>query len=57
MSRDVETFIFSAVAGFLGAITYLLTQEINYAQAQQRRAAEDARARYSDSAPEYHHGR
>lgn len=46
MSRDAVTFVYSAVAGFLGAVAYLITQEIKHAEAQQRRRAEDARAAY-----------
>ena len=47
MSRDAETFIYSAIAGFLGALSFLLNAEIRYAQDQQRRRIEDARLRYA----------
>ncbi|MGA1354182.1 MAG: hypothetical protein ACO32I_05325 [Candidatus Limnocylindrus sp.] len=54
MSRDLTTFVYSAVAGALAAITYLIAQEIKYAEAQQRRALEDARTRYA--AAQQHNG-
>jgi len=44
MSRDAQTFLYSAVAGFLGAVSFLLNTEIRYAQDQQRRRIEAARA-------------
>jgi hypothetical protein len=47
MSRDATTFLYSAVAGFLGAITYLIRLELQYAEAQRARRVEDARMRYT----------
>ena len=46
MSNDKEIFTLSVVSGWLGAITFLLSKEINAAQKEQRRSMEDARIRF-----------
>jgi uncharacterized membrane-anchored protein YhcB (DUF1043 family) len=46
MSSDKEVFILSVISGWLGAIAFLLSKEINAAQQEQQRAMEDARIRF-----------
>ena len=45
-NNDKELFLLSIISGFLGAIAFILGKSIETAQKQQRRAMEDARARF-----------
>jgi hypothetical protein len=45
--RDKILVIYSALIGFLGAISFILTAEVNRAKEQERRASEDAVIRHN----------
>ena len=43
---DKELLLLSVISGFLGAVTFILGRGIEQAQTEQKRAMEDARARF-----------
>lgn len=55
MSRGQILFTYSALIGFLGAITFLLSREFSYAKAQDQRAVEDAAIRHQFESAQQDH--